>query len=65
MTLNIDKEKCIGCGACVAISNELFDFDENGLAYAKEIELNEELEKIAIGAIENCPTEAITKKELQ
>ncbi len=64
MTLNVDKEKCIGCGACVALSNELFDFDENGLAYAKKIELTKELEKVTVEAIENCPTEAIVKKEL-
>lgn len=62
MTLKVEREKCIGCGACVALSNELFDFDEDGLAIAKKIELTEELEKIAIEAIENCPTEAIKKE---
>lgn len=62
MTLDIDKEKCIGCGACVTLSNELFDFNDDGLAYAKKIELNDEFKKIAIEAIENCPTEAIKKE---
>lgn len=62
MTLYIEKEKCIGCGACVAASNELFDFDDNGLAYVKNNELKDELKKIAIEAIEKCPTEAIKKE---
>ena len=32
MKLNVDQEKCIGCGACVAIAPENFDFDEDMLA---------------------------------
>lgn len=26
----VDDEKCIGCGACVAIDSEHFDFNEDG-----------------------------------
>ena len=26
--ITVDKTKCVGCGACVAIAGENFDFDE-------------------------------------
>ena len=31
--LIVDQNRCIGCGACVAIDSEHFDFDENGLSH--------------------------------
>ena len=52
----IDKDKCIGCGACVSIAPDCFDFDDQGLSeLVKEDATNEEV----IDAIESCPTEAI------
>ena len=52
----IDKDKCIGCGACVSIAPDCFDFDNQGLSeLVKEDATNEEV----IDAIESCPTEAI------
>ncbi len=53
----VDKENCIGCGACVSIAPEIFQFDENGLAEAKEINVPKES---GIQALESCPTEAIS-----
>ena len=57
----IDEEKCIGCGACVAIDNEHFDFNENGLSN----QINQEnLESANLqSAIESCPTGAISLKD--
>ena len=26
--LDVEKNKCIGCGACISIDSEHFDFDE-------------------------------------
>ena len=28
--INVKKEQCIGCGACVAIDPDHFDFDDEG-----------------------------------
>ena len=28
--INVIKENCIGCGACVAIDPEHFEFDDDG-----------------------------------
>ena len=30
--VKIDKDKCIGCGACVATCPDVFDFGDDGLA---------------------------------
>ena len=44
--IEVDQNKCIGCGACVGLTNrEIFDFNDDGLVSAIENnfdELNEE-----------------------
>lgn len=61
MKLSVDQEKCIGCGACVAISPENFDFNEDGLSFVKSEEITEK----TISAKEACPVYAITTEEAQ
>lgn len=60
----VDKDKCIGCGACVSIAPEVFDFDTDGLAIAKE-NVSDEFKEKGMQALESCPTDAIvyTEKE--
>lgn len=56
--LNVNEEQCIGCGACVAIDSEHFDFNENGLSSViKEDNLDSANLK---SAMESCPTGAIS-----
>lgn len=59
--INVDQVKCIGCGACVGIDPDHFDFDDSGLStvISQENLENEELEQ----AVEGCPTGAITVEE--
>ena len=57
----VDKQKCIGCGACVGTCDNVFDFDDDNLAYVKN-QPNNENENLAIEAMENCPTNAIEKE---
>lgn len=57
----VDKEKCIGCGACVGTCDNVFDFDDDNLAYVKN-QPNNENENLVIEAMENCPTNAIEKE---
>lgn len=57
----VDKEKCIGCGACVGTCDNVFDFDDDNLAYVKN-QPNNKNENLAIEAMENCPTNAIEKE---
>ena len=56
--LKVDEEKCIGCGACVAIDSEHFDFNDNGLS---NVIKEDNLESANLkSAMESCPTGAIS-----
>lgn len=55
LTISLDKNKCIGCGACVAIAPNNFEFDDDGLSNVIDQEASEE----AIEASEVCPVMAI------
>lgn len=55
--VKVNEDACIGCGACVSIDPEHFDFNEEGLSEVKNQE-NIESEELA-NAMESCPTNAI------
>lgn len=59
MKINVLQDKCIGCGACVAIAPENFDFNENGLSSVIEEKITEQ----TIEAKEACPVYAIEIEE--
>ena len=64
MKVFVKDEKCIGCGSCVSITDEkIFDFNEEGKAYAKVEEVTEEDLKNVKDAITYCPTDAIVEIE--
>lgn len=63
MKVFIKDEKCIGCGSCVSVTDEkIFDFNDEGKAYAKVEEIEEQDENMVKTAIEYCPTDAIEEK---
>ena len=57
----VNKDKCIGCGACTYTCGEVFDFDDSGLATVKA-QPNEKNLELATEALENCPVGAIEKE---
>lgn len=61
MKVRVDPETCIGCGACINLAPEVYDWDENGKAKAKDGEVPRDEENIAREALESCPTEAISE----
>lgn len=59
--VKVDKDKCIGCGLCVSIAEEVFEMGEDGKAklvggYKK----NKGNEGKMKEAIDSCPVCAIT-----
>ncbi len=60
--INLNKSLCIGCGACVAIASEYFDFDDNGLSNIIK-PLEGEAPEEVLEALSSCPTNAITLVE--
>lgn len=60
MKFKVDKDSCIGCGACQAICEEVFEITDDGYATAKDVEVkDEDVKENAISAMEGCPTSAI------
>lgn len=59
MKVKVNQEACIGCGACQALVPDVFEIDDNGLAVAKEEEVETELVEEVVDALEGCPTSAI------
>ena len=59
MNTHVEKDDCISCGICPSLCPEIFEFDEDGIAYAKTEEVPEDLEDLVLEAAESCPTEAI------
>ena len=55
--IEIDREKCIGCGSCVAICPDNWELANDGKSKPKKIELSE------IGcnekAAQSCPVQCI------
>lgn len=62
MKVKVMEDACIGCGACTAIAPEVFDFNDDGLATAKNSVVAPEFEDSARDAIEGCPVNAIIEE---
>ena len=63
MKVKVDKDACIGCGACAAICDEVFEINDEGLSVAKVEEVKEELQDEVRDAADSCPTAAIEVEE--
>ncbi len=57
MAIKIDNEKCIGCGLCSSICEEVFEMTDDIKAKVKK---QKDLPCVK-EAIESCPVEAISK----
>ncbi len=55
----VDHDKCVGCGACVAIAPDTFEFNEDGLSSVKDSKVTDQAKE----AMETCPYSAISIKE--
>ncbi|RYM05371.1 ferredoxin [Sporolactobacillus sp. THM7-7] len=61
----VDKETCIACGACGAAAPELFDYDDEGLAFSLldrnqgNTPVPDEALDDLFDAYEGCPSESI------
>ncbi len=63
MKVIVKKDVCIGCGACTNIAEDVFNFDEDGLAVADNSKITDEnIEDVEL-AIDSCPVDAIEDKD--
>lgn len=67
MKAKVNKDVCIGCGACTAIARDYFVIGSDSLAEVsedyKDKEVREEQKDDVIMASESCPTSAIEVEE--
>lgn len=63
MKVKVNKDACIGCGACAAICDTVFELDDEGLSVAKKEEVAADEEQAVKDAVESCPTGAIEVEE--
>ncbi|MDQ6887298.1 MAG: patatin-like phospholipase family protein [Gemmatimonadota bacterium] len=62
VSLEVDRDKCIGCGTCVAMAPRLMALDSSGKAYA--VSRHHEWSPADGDFVHHCPTEAITAQFL-
>ncbi|ELK45374.1 ferredoxin [Halobacillus sp. ACCC02827] len=61
----VDQDTCIACGACGAAAPDIYDYDDEGIAYAVlddnkgSFEVPELYEEDMEDAFEGCPTDSI------
>ena len=63
MKVKVNKDACIGCGACAAICDEVFEINDEGLSEAKVEEVKDEFQDEVRDAVDSCPTGAIEIEE--
>ena len=63
MKAKVVENLCIGCGACMALVPDYFELSDEGVAYAKDDVVKEDLEEDVKTAADNCPTGAIAVEE--
>ena len=65
----VDQDTCIACGACGAAAPDVFDYNEDGIAYVildnntGTADVPEEYWDDVRDAQEGCPTESIKVEE--
>jgi ferredoxin len=65
----VDQDTCIACGACGAAAPDIYDYDDEGIAYSildqnKGVaEVPDILEEDMEDAFEGCPTDSIKVAE--
>ncbi len=61
----VDKDTCIACGACGAAAPDIYDYDDEGIAFVilddnmGTTEVPEDLLEDMQDAFEGCPTDSI------
>ena len=59
MKIKVNKEACIGCGACANIAEGIFEINGEGVSEVIVDTIPEDKKDLAIEAMNNCPTCAI------
>lgn len=59
MKVKVNRDSCIGCGACAAICDDVFEIDDEGLSTLKTEDVEDDNKQEVQDAADSCPTGAI------
>lgn len=62
MKVKVNEDACIGCGACAAICDAVFEINDEGISEVVAENIEKGLEDDVKEAIESCPTGAIEEE---
>ena len=63
MKVKVNRDSCIGCGACAMICDEVFEIDDEGISTVKKEDVEDDKKQEVQDAVESCPTGAIEVEE--
>jgi len=63
MKVVVNRDNCIGCGACESIEPSVFQLDDEGISVVMEDSVKDADPEKIDEAVECCPTSAISKDE--
>ena len=63
MRVEVDRDRCEGNAVCLAVSQELFDLDDEDYAVVKADPIPADQEELAEQAIAECPRAALLRKD--
>ena len=63
MKTRVIPDKCIGCTLCAASCPDVYEMNDEDIAFAKDEKVPAGLEQEVRDAAEDCPTEAIEVEE--
>jgi ferredoxin len=62
MEAKVNQDKCIACGMCIASLNDVFDYNDEGLAHVITDNIDKDLEDEVRDVADGCPVGAIEIK---
>lgn len=63
MKVVVNRDNCIGCGACESIEPSVFQLDDEGISAVMQDALKDADPENIEEAINSCPTSAIEKQD--
>lgn len=63
MKVVVNRDNCIGCGACESIEPNVFQLDDEGISTVIEENIASANEENITDAVQSCPTSAIETNE--
>ena len=63
MKVKVNQDACIGCGACQAICEDVFEINDEGVSTVKCETIEDDVKDAVVDAIDSCPTAAIEQVE--